>query len=564
MPIPALVTELVRRFERNYDAYRSGQYNETQVRREFIDPMFKTLGWDMDNERGYAEAYKDVVHEDAIKVGGATKAPDYCFRIGGTRKFFLEAKKPAVNIKEEIHPAYQLRRYAWSAKLPLSILSDFEEFAVYDCRVKPDKADKAAAARTLYLTYRDYAARWDEIAAVFSRDAVLKGSFDQYAESNKAKKGTAEVDAAFLQEIECWRELLARNIALRNPGLGQRDLNYAVQATIDRIIFLRIGEDRGFEPYGRLMALQNGGQVYERLAQLFRQADDRYNSGLFHFKPEKGRDAPDEWTLNLLLDDKPLKDILKNLYYPDSPYEFSVLPADILGQVYEQFLGKVIRLTSGHRAIVEDKPEVKKAGGVYYTPTYIVDYIVRQTVGKLLGDIDLGSGVEGLGSELEAPSSKPDTLDLTSNQENMTNDSENLPRIGGMAESDEPGGGNLSVDPGVSGGGEIRADQPTAPGGGVYPGQHRRGLRPDPSGGLSAPSIGSQGVTDGTRDAPDHRRAAEVRLPRAGRRAMAAVSTSRQDVNPADRLTPVESEVSSVGPESQTFNPQPQTLNPQP
>jgi type I restriction-modification system DNA methylase subunit len=384
MPIPALVTELIQRFERNRDAYRSGQYNETQVRREFIDPMFKALGWDMDNEQGYAEAYKDVVHEDAIKVGGATKAPDYCFRIGGTRKFFLEAKKPSVNIKEEIHPAYQLRRYAWSAKLPLSILSDFEEFAVYDCRVKPDKGDKAAAARTLYLTYRDYAARWDEIAAVFAREAVLKGSFDQYAESNKAKKGTAEVDTAFLQEIERWRELLARNIALRNPGLGQRDLNYAVQATIDRIIFLRIGEDRGFEPYGRLMALQNGGQVYERLAQLFRQADDRYNSGLFHFKPEKGRDAPDEWTLNLLLDDKPLKDILKNLYYPDSPYEFSVLPADILGQVYEQFLGKVIRLTSGHRAIVEDKPEVKKAGGVYYTPTYIVDYIVRQTVGRLL------------------------------------------------------------------------------------------------------------------------------------------------------------------------------------
>ena len=97
--------------------------------------MFKALGWDVDNEYGDAEAYKDVVHEDAIKVGGATKAPDYCFRIGGTRKFFLEAKKPSVNIKDDIAAAFQLRRYAWSAKLPLSILSDFEEFAVYDCRV---------------------------------------------------------------------------------------------------------------------------------------------------------------------------------------------------------------------------------------------------------------------------------------------------------------------------------------------------------------------------------------------------------------------------------------------
>jgi predicted type IV restriction endonuclease len=395
MPIPTTVIELVERFERNREAYRSGQYNETQVRHEFIDPFFEALGWDVNNRQGYAEAYKDVIHEDAIKVGGATKAPDYCFRIGGTRKFFLEAKKPSVNIKEDIHPAYQLRRYAWSAKLPLSILTDFEEFAVYDCRPKPDKADKATAARTLYLTYRDYPQRWDELAGVFSREAVLKGSFDHYAESNKAKKGTAEVDTAFLQEIERWRDLLARNIALRNPGLSQRQLNSAIQTTIDRLIFLRIAEDRGLEPYGRLQALQNGGQVYNRLTQLFRLADDRYNSGLFHFKPEKGRESPDEWSLQLQLDDKALKDILKNLYYPDSPYEFSVLPADILGQVYEQFLGKVIRLSSGHRAVVEDKPEVKKAGGVYYTPTYIVDYIVSQTVGKRLEDWRIGGMEQG-------------------------------------------------------------------------------------------------------------------------------------------------------------------------
>jgi len=134
-----------------------------------------------------------------------------------------------------------------------------------------------------------------------------------------------------------------------------------------------------------LLALLNGTQVYERLTQLFRQADDRYNSGLFHFKPEKNRppDSLDTLTLSLSIDDQILKDILQNLYYPDSPYEFSVLSADILGQVYEQFLGKVIRLTEGHHAKVEEKPEVKKAGGVYYTPTYIVSYIVQQTLSKI-------------------------------------------------------------------------------------------------------------------------------------------------------------------------------------
>jgi len=385
MPAPARIVELTDRFDYNLESYKKGQYNETQVRLEYINPLMEELGWDVTNKQGYSEAYKDVIHEDAVKVGGVTKAPDYCFRIGGTRKFFLEAKKPSVNIKEDTHPSYQLRRYAWSAKLPLSILTDFEEFAVYDCRVKPVKTDKASNARVMYLKYADYKDKWDEIAGIFSHEAILKGSFDKYVESKRKKKGTAEVDTAFLAEIERWRELLARNIALRNPNLSQREVNFSVQRTIDRIIFLRICEDRGVENYGRLMALQNGERVYKRLFQLFRQADDRYNSGLFHFRSEKDRDSDvDNLTSGLVIDDRVLKDILKHLYYPDSPYEFSVLPADILGQVYEQFLGKVIRLTPAHHAVVEDKPEVRKAGGVYYTPTYIVDYIVKQTVGKLV------------------------------------------------------------------------------------------------------------------------------------------------------------------------------------
>lgn len=231
MTVPNIVLDLVERFERNLPAYRSGSYNETQLRREFLDPFFEALGCDVFNKKGYAEAYKDVIHEDAIRVGGATKALDYCFRIGGTRMFFVEAKKPSVNIKDDISPAFQLRRYAWSAKLPLSILTDFEELAVYDCRNKPDKSDKASTGRTLFMNFSEYPQRWDELAEIFSREAVLKGSFDRYAETTKGKRGTAEVDDAFLTEIERWRETLARNLALRNPHLTQRSLNFRKQRT---------------------------------------------------------------------------------------------------------------------------------------------------------------------------------------------------------------------------------------------------------------------------------------------------------------------------------------------
>lgn len=385
MSAPAALLDLAARFGEHIDAYKSGSYNETQLRRDFLDPFFKLLGWDIDNTAGYDEAYRDVIHEDQVRVGGAIKAPDYGFRIGGARKFFLEAKKPSVRIKEDISPAYQLRRYAWSAKLPLSILSDFEEFAIYDTRIKPLPNDPASKARIFYCRFDEYAEKWDYLSSIFSKDAILCGSFDKFAATSKGKRGTSEVDADFLATIENWRADLAKNLALRNPNLSQRELNFAVQRTVDRIIFLRICEDRGIEDYERLKRAAESKAVYPELVKLFQQADDRYNSGLFHFRSEKGRhEDHDTLTPRLVIDDKLLKSIITGLYYPASPYEFSVLSADILGQVYEQFLGKVITLSVGHRAQVEDKPEVKKAGGVFYTPTYIVDYIVRQTVGPLV------------------------------------------------------------------------------------------------------------------------------------------------------------------------------------
>jgi len=251
---PASVLELIERFEDNKPSYKSLEYNETQLRREYLDPFFDALGWDVANTQGYAEAYKDV-----------------------------------------------------------------------------------------------------------------------------------SVDDAFLETIEQWRAHLARNLALRNPGLSTADLNFAVQRTIDRIVFLRICEDRGIENYGRLRGVSEGANVYPRLCANFRRADDKYNSGLFHFSEARERsETSDRITPSLRLDDDILRGILSSLYYPESPYEFSVLPSDILGQIYERFLGKVIRLTPSHQAKIEEKPEVRKAGGVYYTPQHVVDYIVRGTVGHLL------------------------------------------------------------------------------------------------------------------------------------------------------------------------------------
>lgn len=385
MAAPPKVIELVERFREHNAAYLTATYNETLLRDDFLDPLFNELGWDLNNTAGYAQAYRDVVKEESLRTSEGVKAPDFTFRIGGVRKFFVEAKKPSAQLSTAVAPAYQLRRYAWSAKLPLSILTNFREFAVYDTRSRPEKDDKATKTRVFYCKYDELEANWDWIKSVFSKEAILKGSFDKYADDNRAKRGTAEVDEDFLGAIEGWRNELAHNLALRNASLTEHELNFAVQRMLDRIVFLRICEDRGIEIYGKMLATLKKPGIYGALCNLFVAADARYNSGIFHFRKEKGRDeAPDQISLGLKVDDKVLKSIISNLYYPAGPYEFSVISADILGQVYEQFIGKVIGLTAGHKAIVEDKPAVRKSGGVYYTPSYIVDFMVSRTLNPLL------------------------------------------------------------------------------------------------------------------------------------------------------------------------------------
>jgi len=372
------IESLVIRFEEQFESYKNSDYNETLTRRDFIDPFFKALGWDIDNESGYAEAYREVIHEDKVKVSGSIKAPDYSFRlVGGKRLFFVEAKKPSISVKEDIQPAYQVRRYGWSAKLPISIITDFEEFSIYDCTKKPKPNDKPPVARIKYLSFRDYIKEFDFLWDTFSKEQVLKGSFDKFLQSDTHKKGTATVDKDFLESLDRWRTYLAVSISWNNKTLDEEEINYVVQQTIDRIIFLRIAEDRGVEPYGTLHHATKLGNLYQNLFELFQKADQKYNSGLFSFKKDK-------ISQDVIIDNKVIKTIINELYYPECPYEFSVLSVEILGSAYEQFLGKVIRITPAHHAKIEEKPEVRKAGGVYYTPQYIVDYIVKNTVGRLI------------------------------------------------------------------------------------------------------------------------------------------------------------------------------------
>ncbi len=368
------IAQLVKQFQSDRDYYLEIGHKEDQTRQLLINPFFEALGWDIHNRKGLPPNPCDVLVETSVEIDGQKLAPDYVFRVRGIPKFFVEAKKPRVRVKEDIGPAYQLRTYCWSAKLAFSILTDFEELSVYDCRVRPHWRDRAGVARIAYFKSEEYVTRWHEIWNLFSYDAVVNGSVDEFL--LEEGEGTSTVDAEFLKEIESWRDAIAINIALRNPGIGIDELNDATMRLIDWIVFLRIAEARGVEPPKQLLRLADRGDAYAGVLSLAQKADAKYNAGLFDF-----RSAEVKAMKPLSVDPKVIRDIIKSLYFPTSPYQFRVMPADILGNVYEQFLGRVIRLSPAHKAFVEDKPEVIKAGGVYYTPTYVVDYIVSRSVG---------------------------------------------------------------------------------------------------------------------------------------------------------------------------------------
>jgi hypothetical protein len=185
---PKEIVDLVERFKRNLLEYKASTYNEAQTRQEFINPFFQALGWDMCNVSGSPERYKEVLCGSCLDLESTTLTPDYTFRVDGNIKFLIEAKKPFVNLNGRANPAYQLRSYAWHAKLPISIITNFKEFALYDCRYQPKRTDDVNTARIVYIEYTDYISSWDWISNKFSKPAIQRGCLDNPEKISSWKK----------------------------------------------------------------------------------------------------------------------------------------------------------------------------------------------------------------------------------------------------------------------------------------------------------------------------------------------------------------------------------------
>ena len=366
------VSELVDSFRQNETDYLGVSYNETQARTDFISPLLQALGWDVYNTLRRPLRLREVIEEATVEVGEEklSKRPDYELRLARQRKIFVEAKKPSVGIDHDRPSAFQVRRYGYSASLPISVLTNFHQLAVYDCAPAPSESDGAHVARLLLLSYDQFVDRFDDLWDMLARDTVYSGEFDRKFAVGVTRRGAEQFDDIFLGQVRDWRERLAVDIHSNCPSLTSEQLTYSVQLFLCRIVFLRICEDRDIEKYETLRNL-NEIDTFNALMLELRRADDFYDSGIFRLL--------DDEPLGIQISDHTLKNIIAELYYPQSPYTFSVVETEVLGQIYEQFLGEAIDISSGALQIVT-KPEIREGGGVVPTPQYIADAVVERTL----------------------------------------------------------------------------------------------------------------------------------------------------------------------------------------
>lgn len=426
-----LLLNKVQAFGNQIKVVKGDDYDEAKVRSDFLDPFFRALGWDLENNAHLIPQHREVEIESRTIIDGRKKRADYLFRTDRKDRFVCEAKKP----KEQLNArhAFQAKRYAWNKGVVLAVLSTFEETRIYVVGSRPHPDEGTVG---LWKTWRfeEYPNAAREMWNLLAHETVATGSIDKLVEQlphTPVGKGKARqqwlfkpdrsraLDTDFLNFLDEARRELASDLLRHNDRkdlLEGTRLNEATQRILDRLLFIRICEDRDIDT-GRPLAqilrswrdhaaspvprkprqsqLAIGetatetytvrprpGPLWREVVAHFQALDRRppshipfFNGNLFkpHFSEEL--EIGDEW----------LAGFLDEIGDEESPYLFNVIPVEILGTIYERFLGKVVR-PQGRGVTIEEKPEVRKAGGVYYTPRYIVDYIVEQTVGKLLAD----------------------------------------------------------------------------------------------------------------------------------------------------------------------------------
>jgi type I restriction-modification system DNA methylase subunit len=382
-------------FRSNIGHYKSDAYDEASLRMDFINPFLRALGWDLENANRLPQSLREVQVETRVAVGGRQKRADYLLRTNGIDRFVFEAKSPHVSLGAR--EAYQTQRYSFNLRLLVAALCNFEHLQLFIVGGKPEKDFPWAACKVWHFT--EYVTDAEAIWGLLSREAVGQNSLEQYIDllPKRALAGNARqgwliklerirtVDTEFLAYFEEQRDLLGHDVLAQNPVFPWTDsiLNEVVQRVLDRILLVRICEDRDIDTGRTLEGIlgdweasveANRASLYSRLIAHFHRLDESFNGALFR----RGHESE-----MISVSDSFLARLIRDLSSEDSPYLFSTLPVDILGAVYERFIERVLHI-KGRRVTVELKRDARQKGGIYYTPRYVVNYIVEQTIAPAL------------------------------------------------------------------------------------------------------------------------------------------------------------------------------------
>ena len=360
-PLKNQLGKLITKYENLGPIWRK-KYNEANTRKNFILPLFEILGWDTRGE--------DVSEEE--RASG--KRVDYAFKINGITRFFLEAKPFSVNLNES-RWAEQAIWYAYHKSVPWVVLTDFESIKVFNAEWDEQDIERSLVFEIPYKDYLTNDKLW-----LLSRPSIEKGELDEYAEKEFKKPKRVAVDKQLVADLLRWRDKFYDDFSGYNPLIDKKKIAENVQKVLNRIIFIRACEDRGFEERSLQEMVRNweegrgkSDELVNGLRVLFREFDKNYDSKLFEekilFESEK-----------FVVDDNTLAKVIKETYKGSKGirWNFNDINGDVLGSIYEQYLGQIQAGES------EKKSTKRKSQGIYYTPRYIVDYIVKNTLGEAL------------------------------------------------------------------------------------------------------------------------------------------------------------------------------------
>ena len=397
------IKRLVDQFDADFGDNKNPNMKEAQLEDKYIKPLFSFLNWNIHNE-GIDKGREEFRVQTSHKINEITKEPDYELWLpdkNGLRMkriLFMEAKDPRYDLSKEIKCIRQAYQYAHSSlslsdhssnRTNLAILTDFEEFRLFDCS-NPYPLTKNEAAlfnkqivRNFDLYYSDYVTEFNIIWDIFERNNVYHGSLEEFRiKDEDLRKNRKAPDLHFLDDLKKWRLQFAGSMLKTNNDVSTDFLTSASQLLLNRIIFLKMLSDREIEKdyLSRILDKLSEGSanvsIYDSCRDIFNNLEKKYNGEIFKRRKEFD---------HVKIENKVIEQVIKSLRPEKSVYTFSAMPVEIIGRAYEQFLGEVI-VRKKHGLASEQKPDVQKAGGVYYTPRYIVDYIVENTVDEKLKD----------------------------------------------------------------------------------------------------------------------------------------------------------------------------------